>query len=103
MLILAINNNTKIDISKNMTLLISMKITEYKLKGIIYLKDFHFIYHLIASDYNVWFNGGRITGRTCHEKGHLSDFNNSDLLICDGKKAVLVIYIQKLLEHHTTA
>jgi hypothetical protein len=41
-LILAINNNPKIDISKNMTLLMSMKITDYELKGMIYLGDFHF-------------------------------------------------------------
>jgi hypothetical protein len=48
--------------------------------------------HLITSDYNVWFHDGRSTGRTCYETGYLSDFNNSDLLTCDGKKAVLVIY-----------
>jgi hypothetical protein len=58
---------------------------------------------LITSDYNVWFHDGRSTGKTCYEKCYLSDFNNSDLLTCDGKKAVLVIYTQKLLEHHTTA
>ena len=58
---------------------------------------------VITSDYNVWFHDSRSTGRTCYEKGYLSDFNNSDLLTCDGKKAALVIYTQKLLEHHTTA
>jgi hypothetical protein len=58
---------------------------------------------VITSDYNVWFHDSRSTGRTCYEKGYLSDFNNSDLLTCDGNKAVLVIYTQKLLEHHTTA
>jgi hypothetical protein len=42
-LILAMNNNPKIDSSKNMTLLMSMKITDYELKDIIYLEDFHFI------------------------------------------------------------
>jgi hypothetical protein len=101
-LILAMNNNTKLEISKNMSLLISTEITNYELKGIIYLGDFHFTCHLITSDYNIWFHDGRITGRTCYEKGHLSDFNNSDLLTCDGNKAVLVIYTEKLLEHHTT-
>jgi len=57
----------------------------------------------ITSDYNVWFHDGRSTEKTCYEKCYLSDFNNSDLLTCDGKKAILVIYTQKLLEHHTTA
>jgi len=41
------NSNTKLDISKNVTLLISMKITNYELKNIIYLGDFHFTCHLI--------------------------------------------------------
>ena len=70
----------------------SKKKSDYELKGIIYLGDFHFICLLITSDYNVWFHDGRITGRACYKKGHLDDFNNSDLLTCNGKNATLVIY-----------
>jgi hypothetical protein len=103
LLILAINNNTKIDISKKMTLPISTKRTDYELKGIIYLGDFHFTCLLITSDYNVWFHDGRITGRNCYKKRHLDNFNNSELLTHNGKNAILLLYTQKLLEHHPTS
>jgi len=76
-LILTMNNNTKLDISKNMALLISMQITDYELKGIIYLGDFHFTCYLTTSDYNIWFHDEK---KKCYEKGYLSDFNNSDMM-----------------------
>jgi len=65
-LILAMNNHIKLDISKNMKLLISM--TNYKLKVIKYLEDFYFTCHLITSDYIMWFHDNRITERICCEK-----------------------------------
>jgi hypothetical protein len=50
---------------------------------------------IITSDDKVWFHDGRATAKTCYKKGLLSDFSKTDLLTCDGKMAMLVVYIKK--------
>jgi hypothetical protein len=88
-------NNAKLDISKKMKLHVSTISANYELKGIVYLGEFHFTSRIITSDYKVWFHDGRVTARTCYEEGLLSDFNKTDLLTCDGKRAMLVVYTEK--------
>jgi hypothetical protein len=95
LLILAMNNNAKLEISKKMDIQISKVIANYKLKGIVYLGNFHFTCRLITSNDRVWFHDGRITARRCCEEGHFSNFSNTDLLTCDEKNAMLAVYIHK--------
>jgi hypothetical protein len=89
------NNNAKLEISKKMDIQISKVIANYKLKGIVYLGNFHFTCRLITSNDRVWFHDGRITARRCCEEGHFSNFSNTDLLTCDEKNAMLAVYIHK--------
>jgi hypothetical protein len=90
-----IMDNAKLDTSKKMKLKVSTIFANYELKGIVYLDEFHFTSHIITSDYKVWFHNGKITARTCYEEGLLSDFSNTDLLTCDRKMAILVVYTEK--------
>jgi hypothetical protein len=44
----------------------------------------------------------RITATICHEDLFI-DFSKTDLLTCDGKMAMLVVYTKKLSKYHPAA
>ncbi|KIM74019.1 hypothetical protein PILCRDRAFT_80449 [Piloderma croceum F 1598] len=66
----------------------------FKLKGVVYAGDFHYISR-VCVDGVVWLHDGMVTGKNCKYEGKLSAFNDSDLSTCNGKVLSLVIYSQK--------
>ena len=76
-----------------MTFTISIENTEtsYKLRGIIYFGDSHFVARVIFDNGMVWFHDGLTTGHNLIYEGML----NNDLLLhqCNGKNAIAAIYI----------
>ena len=65
--------------------------TSYKLRGIIYFGDSHFIARVISDNDMVWFHDGITTGHNLIYEGML----NNDLLLnqCKGKNAIAAIYV----------
>lgn len=67
------------------------KVSIIPLKGIIYLKDFHFTSRLISNK-DVWFHDGQVTKNKCKKEGSITDFDDRKLKQCNNAHAVLAIY-----------
>jgi hypothetical protein len=61
------------------------------LKGIVYLKDFHFTSRIISNKV-VWFHDGQVTKDKCKNEGSITEFDNKRLTKCNDANAVLAIY-----------
>jgi hypothetical protein len=66
----------------------------FHLRGVVYLGAFHFTARLISNEHSVWFHDGQTSAQGCDYIGDLNLFHGNDLSTCDGKQAVLAIYIQ---------
>ncbi|KAM6490121.1 hypothetical protein JOM56_014440, partial [Amanita muscaria] len=89
-------NGKGIPISKTISIYLSNNKTKrLSLRGIVYLGDFHFTCRIICPDKDVWFHDGIITKQFCTNQGMLKDISERDLLSCNLKHAVLVIYGNK--------
>jgi hypothetical protein len=63
----------------------------YTLQGIVYFGSGHFTSRIFI-DKQVWFHDGITTKQECFREGQIDDFSNEDLLECNKRFAVLVIY-----------
>ena len=88
-------NVTGIAISKTVKLRGSNnKDTVLPLKGIVYSGNFHFTCRIV-SDKDVWFHDGMTTRSTCQREGHITDFTDKKLMMCNNTVALLAIYAKK--------
>ena len=63
----------------------------YILKGIVYYGDEHFTARIFINN-DVWFHDGITTSQKCIKEGNINYFTNDDLLQCQGKIAVLIVF-----------
>src|SRR6266481_7779075 len=61
-------------------------------KGLIYHGDFHFTSCIIGTDGIVWYHDGMTTRSSCEDEGDFDKFSSRNLLKCQGKKLILVVY-----------
>lgn len=66
--------------------------TVLKLRGIIYLGEFHFTAWLLSQDGTIWFYDGIGTGKYCLPDGHIQSADLATFNKCQGKEALMVIY-----------
>ena len=86
----------KVSISKNIRVLAMNGLNTFlPVRGIIYLKDFHFTTLLITPGKEVWYHDGRTTGEEAELKGNLEDFSEKKLYQYRNKRAVAIIYAKK--------
>ena len=64
-------------------------------KGIIYSGNNHFVAQFVDSKRNVWFHDGMTTRATCILRGCLKDISEKQLMSCNAKEAVMVLYAKK--------
>ena len=78
-------------------------INTYKLSGIIYFGEFHFVARLIDKASTVWYYDGACSNTLRGSKeGKLADTNKKDLLHAGSKKATLVMYVLDRTERMTS-
>jgi hypothetical protein len=64
------------------------------LKGITYYADGHYTSRIIYNQDQVWFHDGILTGQSMLYDGAITTFNNIQLSICRGKKAIAAVYMK---------
>jgi hypothetical protein len=83
-----------VSISKTVKITRNNKTVILPIKGIVYLKDFHFT-SLVISNKVVWFHDGQVTKDKCKKEGYIKDFNEKQLRQFNNAQAVLAIYAKK--------
>ena len=88
-------NNAELTLSRRLTLNVGHRQKTYYLRGIIYFGNFHFTSRIVMGNGNVWFHDGIATGGRTQRHGRLAYLSDLDLMICDGKKAAILVYSVK--------
>ena len=65
------------------------------LKGVVYLGQNHFTAQIIDANKNIWFYDGITTKSSCKLYNTMTNTTEKQLMMCDTKQAVLVIYARK--------
>jgi len=68
-------DSKNVAISKTVKVSGSNKSSVLPLKGILYLKDFHFTTRIVSNK-EVWFHNGRVKKNKCKKEGHITDFDD---------------------------
>ena len=69
-------------------------ICTYKICGVVYLGDFHFVARAIDKDLMIWYYDGASTeARSGHTERKLKGTDKYNLLQCRNKQASLVLYV----------
>jgi hypothetical protein len=85
-------NSRNIKVSKTLKFVQDDETAVLDIKGLIYHGDFHFTSCIIENDGSVWFHDGMTTGNSCENEGDFDKFTSRELLKCNGKVLVLVLY-----------
>jgi hypothetical protein len=85
-------NSRNIKINKTLKFEQEGETVVLNVRELIYHGYFHFSLHIIGIDGNVWYHDGIITGSSCQNEGDFDKFSSRDLLMCKGKKIILVVY-----------
>ena len=80
-----------VELSNMCELSIDNRTYTYTLRGIVYFGSAHFTSRIFM-DGKVWFHDGITTKQKCFDEGDFYEFSNQELLECNEKFAVLVIY-----------
>ena len=65
------------------------------LKGIVYLGQNHFTAQIVDAKKNIWFYDGITTKLSCKLQNTMKNTTEKQLMMCNTKQAVLVIYARK--------
>jgi hypothetical protein len=70
------------------------KVANFKLRGLIYLGDFHFTARFVTSEGNIWYHDGKDRiAKTCIPDGHIKQIQEDDYWqTCRGRSLVMSIY-----------
>ena len=87
----------KLNLKPKLELTINNTIRHLRLRGIIYVGQFHFTSRLFKENGSIWYHDGQTTGRSCTFEGYLQNLENTNSLLEAGegflkKMAVSVIY-----------
>jgi len=85
-------NSQNMKISKTLKFVQDNETVVLDVRGLIYHGNFHFTYHIIGNDNNVWYHDGMTMGNTCENEGDFDSFSTKKLLKCKGKRLILVVY-----------
>ena len=80
-----------IQVSKKVSFHNNGSLVVFGLKGVVYHGDFHYTARIFTGG-SVWFHDGMVSGRECIFEKRLTEFTGSELSICNGKSATLVLY-----------
>ena len=84
-------SSKQIEIDHMFHLSINNEECTYRLRGIVYYRDFHFTAHVIPNNGMIWFHDGIATRNMLLYEGTLHNFTDS-LNSCRNKEAITVIY-----------
>ena len=84
----------KVKPSKAIKFVVNGKVANFKLRGLIYLGDFHFTARFVTSEGNIWYHDGKDRiAKTCIPDGHIKQIQEDDYWqTCRGRSLVMSIY-----------
>ena len=90
-------NSRNIKVSKTLKFEQEGETVVLNVRGLIYHGDFHFTSSIIGIDGIVWYHDGMTTGSSCENEGDFDMFSSKNLLKCQGKNLISVVYARVLL------
>jgi len=66
---------------------------QFRLKGVVYYRGFHFTSQIIDQNNAVWYHDEQLDPN-CQHENKLSDFSETYLNSCHGRQVYLIIYCQ---------